>query len=74
HGAMADLIDSEVGWLCEPTAASLATAIEAAASGTRPSPASVRRRFESRFTADDGARWLLDRYHDLLRARPCASA
>jgi glycosyltransferase involved in cell wall biosynthesis len=73
HGAMADLIDSEVGWLCEPTADSLATAIGVAASGTRPAPASVRRRFTARFTGDDGARWLLDRYHDLVRARTGAS-
>ena len=68
HGAMADLIDREVGWLCEPTPASLAGAIGAAAAGMRPSPASVRRRFESRFSGDEAARWLLDRYHDLLRA------
>jgi glycosyltransferase involved in cell wall biosynthesis len=68
HGALADLIDPTVGWLCDPTVASLGAALRRAAATPLPDPAAPRRRYEEQYRGDEAAGWLLDQY-DRVRAR-----
>jgi glycosyltransferase involved in cell wall biosynthesis len=66
HGALADLIDPSVGWLCEPTAESLGAAFGRVAEGPVPAPAAPRARFDSQYRGDDAAGWLVGQYARLI--------
>ncbi len=69
HGALTELVDPSVGWLCEPTVDSLADAIGRVARGPIPDPAGPRQRFDARYRADVAARWLVEQYRDLIEQR-----
>ena len=69
HGALGDLIDSSVGWLCEPTVEGLSDALDRISSGPVPDPSVTRGRFDTRYRGDDGAAWLVARYDELAQRR-----
>ena len=69
HGALAELIDPTIGWLCEPTVADLGSALHRAADGPIPEPTVPRRRFDQQYRGDEAAQWLLARYGELVAAR-----